>query len=65
MNLIKILWVDDEIEMLKPHFLFLKERGYDTTPCTNGLDAISLIESNDFDIVLLDENIREGIYFCS
>ena len=57
MNWIKILWVDDEIEMLKPHFLFLKERGYDTTPCTNGLDAINLIESNDFDIVLLDENM--------
>ena len=57
MNWIKILWVDDEIEMLKPHFLFLKERSYDTTPCTNGLDAISLIESNDFDIVLLDENM--------
>src|SRR6056300_121829 len=57
MNLIKVLWVDDEIEMLKPHFLFLKERGYETTPCTNGLDALDLIKEISFDIVLLDENM--------
>ena len=57
MNWINILWVDDEIEMLKPHFLFLKERGYSTTPCTNGLDALDLIDKNTFDIVLLDKNM--------
>ena len=57
MNLINILWVDDEIEMLKPHFLFLNERGYSMTPCTNGLDALDLIDKNNFDIVLLDENM--------
>jgi len=57
MNWIKVLWVDDEIEMLKPHFLFLKERGYETTPCTNGLDAIDLIDKDNYDIVLLDENM--------
>jgi len=57
MNWIKVLWVDDEIEMLKPHFLFLKERGYETTPCTNGLDALDLIKEISFDIVLLDENM--------
>ena len=57
MNWIKVLWVDDEIEMLKPHFLFLKERGYQTTPCTNGLDALGLIDTQIFDIVLLDENM--------
>ena len=57
MNCIKILWVDDEIELLKPHFLFLKERGYETKPCSNGLDAIDLIKNQDFDIVLLDENM--------
>ena len=45
MNCIKILWVDDEIELLKPHFLFLKERGYETKPCSNGLDAIDLIKN--------------------
>ena len=57
MNWINILWVDDEIEMLKPHFLFLKERGYNTTPCTNGLDALGLIDRDTYDIVLLDENM--------
>ena len=57
MNWIKVLWVDDEIEMLKPHFLFLKERGYDTTACTNGLDALDLINTKAFDIILLDENM--------
>jgi len=57
MNRIKILWVDDEIEMLKPHFLFLDERGYDVTPCTNGQDALDLIDTNHYAIVLLDENM--------
>ena len=40
MERIKILWVDDEIEMLKPHILFLEGRGYATTGCTNGQDAL-------------------------
>ena len=57
MNRIKILWVDDEIEMLKPHFLFLDERGYDVTPCTNGQDALDLIDTNHYAIVLLDVNM--------
>ena len=57
MNWINILWVDDEVEMLKSHFLFLKERGYNTTPCTNGLDALGLIDKDTYDIVLLDENM--------
>ena len=57
MDRIKILWVDDEVEMLKPHFLFLEERGYDLTPCTNGQDALDLIVEKLFDIILLDENM--------
>ena len=57
MDLIKILWVDDEIELLKPHLIFLENRGYQTTPCNNGIDALELIASNSFDIVLLDENM--------
>ena len=55
MDRIKILWVDDEIQLLKSHMLFLKERGYDTTPCTNGQDAIDLVNNNNYEIVLLDE----------
>ena len=57
MTSIKILWVDDEIELLKSHFLFLKQRGYDTTPCNNGQDALHLIKSSSFDVVLLDESM--------
>jgi CheY-like chemotaxis protein len=50
-----ILWVDDEIEMLKPHLLFLKEKGYVVTPVSNGDDAISMVRDRSFDLVLLDE----------
>ena len=57
MEEINILWVDDEIDLLKPHFLFLKDRGYESTPCTNGQDALDLIRKQSFDIVLLDENM--------
>ena len=57
MNRFKILWVDDEIDLLKSHFLFLEERGYQTTPCSNGQDAIEIIKSNNFDVILLDENM--------
>ena len=53
----KILWVDDEIEHLKPHILFLQNKKYDVTSCNNGLDAIQEIKKNRFDIVLLDENM--------
>ncbi|MEW6750391.1 MAG: bifunctional response regulator/alkaline phosphatase family protein [Candidatus Latescibacterota bacterium] len=51
----RILWADDEIEMLRPHHLFLRERGYEVTPVNNGRDAVALIEQETFDIVLLDE----------
>ncbi len=51
----KILWVDDEIELLRPHIIFLQERGYSVTPVTNGEDAICLIKQQPFDVVLLDE----------
>jgi len=51
----KILWADDEIELLRSHHLFLGEKGYEVTPVSNGKDAIALIEQEPFDIVLLDE----------
>ena len=57
MDRIKVLWVDDEIEMLKPHFLFLEKRGYSLMACTNGQDSLDLIEVHQFDIILLDENM--------
>jgi CheY-like chemotaxis protein len=52
-----ILWVDDEIDLLKPHILFLEQRGYDITPVSNGADAIEKCEKEVFDIVFLDENM--------
>ena len=51
----KILWADDEIELLRSHQLFLHDRGYEVTPVSNGEDAITLIQQDSFDIVLLDE----------
>ncbi|MFQ5823135.1 MAG: response regulator [bacterium] len=51
----KILWVDDEIELLRSHIIFLEERGYEITPVTNAEDAIALIKKESFDVVLLDE----------
>ncbi|MBI4530887.1 MAG: response regulator, partial [Candidatus Latescibacteria bacterium] len=58
-----ILWVDDEIDLLRPHIIFLGERGYDVTPVTNGEDAISLVKKQTFDILLLDEMMsgRDGL----
>lgn len=55
--MIKILWVDDEIEYLKPHILFLEQKGYQVVTATNGQDAIDLFGQENFDIVFLDENM--------
>lgn len=52
-----ILWADDEIDLLKPHLLFLGDRGYDVTPVTSGADAIDACEKQHFDLVFLDENM--------
>ena len=57
MGNINILWVDDEIEFLKPHILFLEQKNYAVTPCQSGTEALTLIKDNDFDIVFLDENM--------
>ncbi len=51
----KILWVDDEIDALKPHILFLSEKSYDVTSVSNGDDAISLLSNHRYDVVLLDQ----------
>lgn len=57
MNNINILWVDDEIDMLKPHILFLEKRDYKITTCKSGTEALEIIENTNFDIVFLDENM--------
>lgn len=51
------MWADDEIDLLKPHILFLQQRGYDITPVNNGAEAVELSEARHFDIVFLDEHM--------
>lgn len=51
----KILWVDDEIDHLRAHIIFLEKKGYDVTTVTNGLDAIEQCQQQTFDLVFLDE----------
>src|SRR5574343_1429568 len=57
MDRIKILWVDDEIDLLKPHILFLESKNYQVTTYNNGRDAIDAYEEGNFDSVFLDENM--------
>ncbi len=54
---INILWVDDEIDILKPHILFLEKKGYFVSTCNNGADSIDMCNENKYDIVFLDENM--------
>lgn len=53
----KILWADDEIDVLRPHILFLEEKGYEVTSVNSGQDALDSFKKELFDIVFLDENM--------
>lgn len=53
----KILWADDEIDLLKPHILFLKSKGYDVVTVSNGVDALEALDREPFSIIMLDENM--------
>ncbi|MBC7864525.1 MAG: PglZ domain-containing protein [Bacteroidia bacterium] len=57
MDKIQILWADDEIELLKPHILFLNDKGYEVTTAKSGDEALEIIKEKDLDVVLLDENM--------
>jgi CheY-like chemotaxis protein len=52
-----ILWADDEIDLLKPHILFLEGKGYEVTSVKSGRDAIDAIKKTEYDLVFLDENM--------
>ncbi len=52
-----ILWADDEIDLLKPHIIFLESKGYKITAVNNGSEAVDLCNEEQFDIVFLDENM--------
>lgn len=51
----KILWVDDEIELLRSHIIFLSEKGFDVDTVTNGEDAVNSVKENYYDLIFLDE----------
>ncbi|MCI5977762.1 MAG: PglZ domain-containing protein [Bacteroidales bacterium] len=53
----RILWADDEIDLLKPHLLFLRKKGYDVLTANNGRDALDLVAADHFDLIILDENM--------
>jgi len=57
MTKIRILWADDEIDLLKPHIIFLEDKGYEVVSATSGGEALDLIAESRFDIVFLDENM--------
>ena len=59
----RILWVDDEVDLLRPHILFLQARGYHVDAISNGDDALALLRSHSYDLVLLDEQMpgRRGL----
>ena len=52
-----ILWIDDEIHHLKPHILFLEDKGYILSQAANGQDGIALSEQNNYDLILLDQSM--------
>lgn len=52
-----LLWVDDEIELLKAHIIFLQKKGYDVMTVSNGTDAIDKCSQQTFDLILLDEQM--------
>ena len=53
----RILWADDEIDLLKPHLLFLRKKGYDVLTANNGRDALDMVQNGTYDLVILDENM--------
>ncbi len=53
----RILWADDEIDLLSPYLIFLEEKGYEVVTTTNGKDAVEICRKEHFDIIFLDENM--------
>ncbi|MBF25320.1 MAG: two-component system response regulator [Flavobacteriales bacterium] len=57
MNSGNILWIDDEVDSLKSHIVFLQEKGFNVNTVNNGYDAIDLVKDNSYDLIFLDENM--------
>ena len=62
-----LLWVDDEVELLKAHIIFLEKKGYQVVTVSNGADAIEQCRQQTFDLILLDEMMPglSGLRHCS
>ena len=57
MNSCNILWIDDEVDLLKSHIFFLEKKGFSVTTVSNGYDAVDIVQKNTYDIIFLDENM--------
>ncbi len=55
--MINILWADDEIDLLKPHIIYLETKGYSVTPAKSGDEALDILEEGKFHLIFLDENM--------
>ena len=53
----KLIWIDDEVDLLKPHIVFLENKGYQVSPVNNVNEALEMIEKENFVLALLDENM--------
>lgn len=53
----KIIWIDDEVDLLKPHIVFLENKGYTVRPVNNVNEGLEMIEREKFQLALLDENM--------
>ena len=53
----KLLWVDDEVDLLKGHMMFLREKGFDVEAVSNGVDALEMLKEQAYDVVFLDEQM--------
>lgn len=56
-NNYRILWADDEIDLLKPHIIFLRSRGYEVDTACSGADALDMADATAYDLIILDENM--------
>ena len=54
---VRILWADDEIDLLKPHIMFLEQKNCKVDTINNGSEAIDMVKENPYDLVFLDENM--------
>ena len=58
--MISILWIDDEIELLKPHIIYLESKGYSVIPVNSGNEALELLNDQKFDLVFLDPPFEDN-----